>query len=238
MKKVVPFTKTLNFKTMIREVTDIEVKHTLTLEENNEIKGDILVDGKYKMTDASIMEEEFHYKLPFVIAVDEKYDTSNLDISIGEFNFEIINEEDLKVNVDISLDGIKEKELVREEEIKIPVEFEEDVEKVEYLEEEQTEQEIKEAENVEKDKIEEKIIAKVENETSKEEKQTNIGSIFSSLASSEETFSTYYVYIVRESDTVDSILDKYKISREELGNYNDLDDIKIGSKLIIPCSNE
>lgn len=65
MKKVVPFTKTISFRTMIAEITDIEVNHTLALNENHEVVGDILVDGKYKMTDASQIEEEFHYKLPF-----------------------------------------------------------------------------------------------------------------------------------------------------------------------------
>ena len=32
-------------------------------------------------------------------------------------------------------------------------------------------------------------------------------------------------------------MDKYKVTRELLQNYNDLNDIKIGSKLIIPCAN-
>ena len=74
-------------------------------------------------------------------------------------------------------------------------------------------------------------------ETKKVVNATSVSSIFSSIASNEETFSTYYVYIVREADTVDTILDKYQITRELLQSYNDLDDIKIGSKLIIPCTN-
>ena len=80
MKKVVPFTKTITFKTMIAEVTDIEVTHNLKLKDDNEISGDILVDGRYKMTDASQIEEEFHYKLPFVINIDDKYDLDNMEI--------------------------------------------------------------------------------------------------------------------------------------------------------------
>ena len=65
---------------------------------------------------------------------------------------------------------------------------------------------------------------------------TNMSSIFSSLASSEETFSTYYVYMVRETDTIESIIDKYQTTKEELQNYNDLTNVKVGSKLIIPCA--
>lgn len=236
MKKVIPFTKTIIFKTRIAEITDIEVKHTLKLKNNNEIEGDILVDGKYKMTEASSIEEQFHYKLPFVIAVDSKYDTNNLDINIGDFYFEIINEEELKLNVDISLDGIENKEeqeleLIRHkvENIEVPVEVEELTEQVDIDPLEALEKEIKEdIKETKKEEIKEEIV----------EENKNISSIFSSIVSNEETFSTYYVYIVQEADTIESIMEKYKITREELQNYNDLTEIKIGSKLIIPCSNE
>ena len=118
MKKVVPFTKTISFRTMIAEITDIEVNHTLALNENHEVVGDILVDGKYKMTDASQIEEEFHYKLPFTIDIDEKYNLDNLEIIISDFYFEIINEEDLKINVEIEMDGIEENKLPKLEEKK------------------------------------------------------------------------------------------------------------------------
>ena len=45
------------------------------------------------------------------------------------------------------------------------------------------------------------------------------GSLFTSLDSSEETFSTYSVYILRQEETVQSIIEKYHISKEELENY-------------------
>ena len=225
MKKVIPFSKQINFNTQIAEITDIEVKHTLSLKNEYELEGDIIVDGKYKMTDASMLEEDFHYKLPFVVAIDSKYDTSNLEVSISDFSFEIINEDSLQVNVEIRLDNLEEKEVLRDE-IEIPIEENETIEKVI--------NEIKPIEKLEKElkpepTIEKKIINKQED--------TNIGSIFSNLTSNDESFSTYHVYFVRESDTLESIMDKYKISREELANYNDLDDVKIGTKLIVPCSN-
>ncbi len=264
MKKVVPFTKTLTFKTMIAEITDIEVKHTLSLKENHELTGDILVDGTYKMTDASQIEEEFHYKLPFMIEIDPKYNLENLEVTISDFYFEIINEEDLKINVEIDLDGLEEKEeeiisttlhleeekelleepeeLVRddqEEAIPIPVEIEEQEEvemqdiKIDPLE--KLELEIKEDLQSEDHSTDDFSNPIVETKETKENSKVNVGSIFSSIASSEESFSTYYVYIVRESDTIESIIDKYKTTKEQLQNYNDLSDVKVGSKLIIPC---
>ena len=195
MKKVVPFTKTILFKTHIAEITEIEVNEDLILDENNEVKGDIL-------------EEEFHYELPFVIAIDDKYIADNIEIEIQEFNYEIINEEELKVNINIALDNLEEKEEIREEEILIPVEMEEDIKEVE-----------EEVEPLEKE-------------------DTNINSIFTNLTNDNETYSTYHVYIVKEADTLEYILDKYKINKEELSNYNDISSINIGDKLIIPCSND
>lgn len=275
MKKVVPFTKTISFRTMIAEITDIEVNHTLALNENHEVVGDILVDGKYKMTDASQIEEEFHYKLPFTIDIDERYNLDNLEIIISDFYFEIINEEDLKINVEIEMDGIEENKLPKLEEkrnsleevsevldteedfvrnkkddILIPVEIEEKQEKQEVPQDNPLH---KLAEEIKKDiltediplvevtKQEAKKEIKKETTSVKQEKDnntssTNMSSIFSSLASSEETFSTYYVYMVRETDTIESIIDKYQTTKEELQNYNDLTNVKVGSKLIIPCA--
>lgn len=275
MKKVVPFTKTISFRTMIAEITDIEVNHTLALNENHEVVGDILVDGKYKMTDASQIEEEFHYKLPFTIDIDERYNLDNLEIIISDFYFEIINEEDLKINVEIEMDGIEENKLPKLEEKKnsleevsevldteedfvrnkednilIPVEIEEKKEKLEVQQDNplhKLAEEIKkdilteEVPLVEVTKQEAKKEIKKETTSVKQEKDnntssTNMSSIFSSLASSEETFSTYYVYMVRETDTIESIIDKYQTTKEELQNYNDLTNVKVGSKLIIPCA--
>lgn len=275
MKKVVPFTKTISFRTMIAEITDIEVNHTLALNENHEVVGDILVDGKYKMTDASQIEEEFHYKLPFTIDIDEKYNLDNLEIIISDFYFEIINEEDLKINVEIEMDGIEENKLPKleekkesleevsevldteedfvrnkEDDILIPVEIEEKKEKLEVP---QNNPLHKLAEEIKKDILTEDIplVEVTKQEAKKEIKKettgvkqekdnntssTNMSSIFSSLASSEETFSTYYVYMVRETDTIESIIDKYQTTKEELQNYNDLTNVKVGSKLIIPCA--
>lgn len=275
MKKVVPFTKTISFRTMIAEITDIEVNHTLALNENHEVVGDILVDGKYKMTDASQIEEEFHYKLPFTIDIDERYNLDNLEIIISDFYFEIINEEDLKINVEIEMDGIEEnklpkleekrnsleevsevldteEDLVRnkEDDILIPVEIEEKKEKLEVPQDNPLH---KLAEEIKKDiltediplvevtKQEAKKEIKKETTSVKQEKDNNtssnnMSSIFSSLASSEETFSTYYVYMVRETDTIESIIEKYQTTKEELQNYNDLTNVKVGSKLIIPCA--
>ena len=48
------------------------------------------------------------------------------------------------------------------------------------------------------------------------------------------TYSTYKDYFEKESDTIESIVINYGITRELLEQYNDISDVKIGDKLIIP----
>ncbi|MBP3766644.1 MAG: LysM peptidoglycan-binding domain-containing protein [Bacilli bacterium] len=50
----------------------------------------------------------------------------------------------------------------------------------------------------------------------------------------DEEYKSYTVYIVREGDNIESILKKYNTTREILDEYNDLSNINIGDKIIIP----
>lgn len=61
--------------------------------------------------------------------------------------------------------------------------------------------------------------------------------IFENIDNS-DTYVTYHVYIVKENDTVDTILTKYGVTKEEVLLYNDLENIKPGTKLIIPNTHE
>ncbi len=67
---------------------------------------------------------------------------------------------------------------------------------------------------------------------------TNVKSLFDNFDDSNETFKTYRVCIVKENDTIDSILLTYGITKELLSQYNDISDIKINDKLIIPSQDE
>ena len=52
--------------------------------------------------------------------------------------------------------------------------------------------------------------------------------------SSEENYVTYRVYKVLDSDNLDTILSKYNITKEQLSDYNNIENINPGEKLIIP----
>ena len=75
---------------------------------------------------------------------------------------------------------------------------------------------------------------KEENTIKEETNKQEISNIFDSFTDDSDTTSTYHVYIVREGDTLEQIQDKYKTTLELLNQYNDLTEIKLGDKIIIP----
>ena len=83
--------------------------------------------------------------------------------------------------------------------------------------------------------VEDKRCIEEENEVieKKEEKRESNINLFDNI-SIEETYSTYKIYIVRENDTIESIMEKYNIKKDALELYNDLTELKLGDKIIIP----
>ena len=208
MKKIVPFKKDIEFNNNIAEISSISLEHTLKLQEENLVSGEFIISGTYKMTEASLNVDPFEYKLPFDISIDKKYDTEKVNVDINDFYYEVINNEILSINIEIVLDNLEEKQIEKEV-VNLPEE------KIEVLED--------------REELDENIS---ENNVSNQE----VKNIFSGLEDNER-YSVYKVHIVTENDTVESIMQKYDITRENLEGYNDLNNLKIGDKLIIP-SNE
>lgn len=286
MHEIVSFTKDIEFKTMINKITSISLEHTLMLSGSDSIKGDFIVSGTYKMTAASQLENDFSYKIPVDIVMDDKYDLTNLVIDIDDFTYEVVDEEILRVNIDLLLDKlelkkveeVKEDEKEKEEDNLVTLDdlfMESDTkEKLELddldshsekeitdkadaiIKDEKASEENRDSEgkmtldSVENEKEVQSIaVNSVDTENTKKEKtilvknesddmKTDGASLFSSFDSSTETYSTYSIYIVRENDSIENIMTKYNTTREQLEEYNDLSDMKIGSKIIIPSSKD
>ena len=197
MKKIVPFKKDIDFNNNIFEINSISLEHTLALKEDNLVSGEFIISGTYKMTEASLNVDSFEYKLPFDISIDKKYNTNNVIVDINDFYYEVINNEILSINIEVSLDNLEEKEIVVLPEEKIEI-------------------------------LDEREEADIENNQNIDTKN-----LFDSFDENER-YSVYKVHVVTENDTIDSILQKYEINKEELEAYNDLNDLKIGDKLIVP----
>ena len=237
MKKIVPFTKDLMFKTKIGEITSIALDNTLKLDDDT-ISGEFIVSGTYKMLESSQIEEEFKYNIPALITIDSKYETKNCIISIDDFSYEIINEEKLKVNISVMLDDLDIKEdpieslevvLSKEEDDRNDADFG-------FLDDAlELEEMVLEA----KKEIEEnKMFQKQEVNMSFEKEKVEIkDNLFENMTDTKE-FSIYRVYTVGEDDTMELIYEKFNTNKEILADYNDLDNVRVGTKLIIPSQDE
>lgn len=242
MKQIIPFKKEIVFKTMINKITSISLEHTLSLKDEETISGDFIVSGSYKMTEASQLDEDFSYKIPIEITIDNKYDTKELILEIDNFVYEVLDEEKLLLNIDLCLDNL---ELKKEEEVISSYDdFEEETENRETKaldREEKIEDLFLDISNnqqldipINKEELNNNKDIKEETSPTNEE----IPSIFSAFKDTDETFATYCVYIIREGDNLETVINKYKTTRDILSEYNDLSDIRIGTKLIIPNGNE
>lgn len=248
MKQIISFEKEIAFKTMIGEVTSISLEHTLSFQGPSTISGDIIVSGTYKMTEASTLEEDFQYAIPVDIMLTKELEEDNRSITIHNFTYDIRNEDTLHLYIDVLVKGREvieleedEKEViepVREEQPKIDEEQVEDTtnDNKELLTDIEVEESQKVIDNIiNTDKKEEPVI---KNDTQEEIKTTTdtkvMNSIFSAFANTEETYTTYSVYLLRENDSIENIIENYGVTREELSYYNDLDNLNVGSKIIIP----
>jgi LysM repeat protein len=229
MKNIIPFKKDVIFKTNISEVTSISLENTLSIKDDI-IKGDFLVSGEYKISDKSTSVDPFSLNLPFEIVIDERYNTEKATADIDDFYYEIVNDNVLRIAIDVLIDNLEERPLIND------FDLIDETTKREVLEVEEKE-EIREAvieENLKEEVKEERCI---ESET-EGDMQEKINSLFSNFSKDSEVYVTYNVYIVRDGDTLESILDKYNVGVDELKKYNDLSELKLGDKLIIPNTYE
>lgn len=216
MKKIIPFKKQLTFKTNVSEVTSIALENTLK-EKNNTIQGDLIISGTYKITETSTKVDDFEFVIPMNIEIDNKYITDDIIIDINDFYYETINNNLLEVNIEIMIDNIIEKEEQKEKAETIP----EPLENITIQKEERCIEE-------EKDDTPEELPKE------KNEKQEKNNDIFNNFSEETDEYTTYHVYIVREGDTLETIMAKYETTKDELNQYNDLTEIKLGDKIIIP----
>lgn len=232
MKQTIPFKKDITFKTKIGELTAISLDNDLTLKGEDLIVGNFYINGNYKMLKTSEQEEEYSYKIPCEIAISEEYDTYNATIDIDDFYYEIINDEILRVNITLVIDNLERKEQEEEEQEEIEILRDED-ESEEEKKEEVQERELKKDEPTFKDEIKLPL-----DEEHLPKNTRNFFETKDKLKDQKDNYITYKVYIYKEEDTIEKVLEKYNITKDQLTDYNNIEEIKTGSKLVIPSSND
>lgn len=232
MKQIIPFAKEITFKSTIGEITGISLENDLALHGEDTIKGNFYIKGTYKMLKTSEIEESYNYQVPCEINISEEYDAYNATIEIEDFNYEIKEDNILKIDIEVAIDNLQKKEPIIHEESK--------THEIKELREEQEEKEIKEPKEEIREELEElnqiPQPKKISIENVIEQEPINISTKTNKLLeiTTEETYLTYSVYLMREEDTIESIMKKYKVSYEDLQNYNNIEAIMPNTKLIIP----
>lgn len=229
MKQIVPFKKDLLFKTKVSEITSISLEREIDTSEEGVITGVFHITGDYKMNEGSINRDDFSFDLPFDISLDPRYDMSSVKADIEDFYYDIINNDTLKVNIDLFIEAeyLEEEPVMEEQVVEEPVR-----EEVTQEVREEREEEKMDTIDIKKDDVKDVVSDEV-----REDDNITASDLFSNLDDT-ETYTTYYVYIVKEEDTIDKILVKYGISKDELESYNDITNIKPGDKVIIPKTYE
>ena len=235
MKKNIKFDKRVDFPTMIGDITAISLEKDLNIKDESFIDGNLILKGSYKLTEASLIEENFEYSLPIEINLTEKIDINSAKIDIADFYYEIETNNIMICHIELLLDAM---EIIDDTDFR---ECDDDRNK---------EIEIPHIENQEEDVIfEDKSIdiVDIDNDTNvnvnedgntKAEVDNVNDSLFFHLDKNSETYGTFIVYILRQNESINSIIEKYKTSVEELEKYNDLNNLSIGTKIIIPVTND
>ena len=212
MNKIISFDKTLDFKTMVGEICSISLEPFLKFDDDTTISGNLKIFGKYKLTSASRLEEAFSFTLPVDIVLTECLEEDSRTVEVDDFRYKVVDDESLECHIDLKVSGVEK--------------IEEDDREV--LEEVPSEEMVKDDIFIEKENNEN--VHEVVDEALEDKK---LG-LFSNLQDNDDSFSTYYVYIVRDGDSISSIMDKYHVSREDLEKYNDIDQVSTGDKILIP----
>ena len=238
MKKKVTFDKSMEFPSMIGQISAISLDSALRFVDETNIEGDLIVSGKYKLTEASQLEEDFYYKIPIEITLTENLDIDHSSIEISDFTYET-QENMLICHIELFINGIeviKENIIEEERECDGDEKMENEIEiPHKKIEEEKIRDEIFE----EKKNIQEEIKEELEKDSSEEKEELEKdNSLFFNFKDDDDQYGTFIVYIVRQNETINSIIEKYHTTLEEIEQYNDIKDIQNGTKLIIPAHND
>lgn len=211
MKEFIPIKKDIIFKSKIYEITNINLDHEYKVL-NDIIEGTIFLTGSYKMTEASVVEEDYIYNIPFSIAISKRINKDTIKIDIEDFKYEI-SKDILRVNINLELNCEEEIENEIINEINSDIlenNFNDNI------------LEINKEENSKEENINDNIINNINNITKNIVNNTG------------DEYYTYKVYIVRKNDTLENICEKFNITLDDIKLYNDIENINVGDKILIP----
>lgn len=228
MKKSLKLERELLFKNNIKEISSISLDSDYKVEDN-ELVGNFIINGEYKIQEVSINKEKFDFKIPFKVELESDIDEDSVKLEINNFEYDYKKDE-LLVNIEYEVVGDKKDVIIFEDK--------------EALDEFLLNREVEViSDSCEVDELlnkKEEIVESVNTEVTTDIRNNNEEDIIkpdeviSKIDKPSDNYITYQIYKIKENDTLESIVLKYKTTIDELKEYNDLSNLNINDKIIIP----
>lgn len=235
MKEKFKIEKELLFKNAIKEVTSISLDSDYDINKND-IMGNFIISGEYKIHEVSINKEPFNFKIPFKHTLPNDIDLNTVKLEIYDFLYDYKKDE-LMIKIEYHINADRQDILIFENEETLD-EFlnKREVEVIDTRVEEIKDKtkEIMEENNIIKDNLLNEVLDVNANINVIEDNFINSEEILNNMSSIDDTFVTYKIYTVLKEDNLESILFKNHVSIDDIKEYNDLSNITVGDKLIIP----
>ena len=240
MKSIVPYTKEIRFDSKLAEICSISLEPELDIN-NTSVEGNFIISGEYKAHEVSVNKEEFTYKLPFSVDVTDNILKDSIEFEVTDFTYEILGDNILKVDIEFSVSAeemaLEEIEEEAEEEKEEEVNREAMIEEINDLLEETEENRENEKEiEIEKNILEEKEDAPIIEEKRLDQESADL--ILNSATDKEDEYTTYSIHLVKPGDTIESIIATYQTDLTILKQYNILENLNVGDKILIPSIDE
>lgn len=249
MRESIPYEKEIVFNTKIAEITSISLEYEANVLDED-IEGDFIVSGDYKIHELSVNKEPFKYRIPFSVSLTDDIIRDSIKYDINNFTYEIVDDDTLRVNISFGIDYelVKEKVLKEEESIEKEdnlIDREDKTDGVLQTREDKASLELNnllddiELNNTSGNKkvldntfIQDSGVTEVKNTTLTD--NTNKEVVLNNVSNALNTYVTYHIHVLSEGEDIDTIINKYKVNKDIIEEYNQGLEWVMGEKVIIP----
>lgn len=238
MRESIPYEKEIVFNTKIAEITSISLEYEANVLDED-IEGDFIVSGDYKIHELSVNKEPFKYRIPFSVSLTDDIIRDSIKYDINNFTYEIVDDDTLRVNIEFGIDYELVKEKIQKEEVE---ETREDAIQGELTKDDKASLELNNllddielnntssnSKTLDNTTLKDSGIdnSKVTDNTSKEV-------VLNNVSESLNTYVTYHIHVLSDGEDINTIINKYKVSKEVIDEYNQGLEWVMGEKVIIP----
>jgi len=236
----IPFTKDIHFEKKVSEITSISLEHTIEVD-NEVLMGNFIVARDFKSHEVSINKEAFSYILPFEIELKENINKDTIEFMIEDFTYDIIDSSILRVNIDFNIIASLNEENNQNETAErtdnniFPEANALESEEIPEVLETKTDPSIEDLESIDRQNI---IDSNNYIDNPNDEVSISEESIINNINNNDDEYATYHIHMVKNGETIETICTMYNSNMNILSEYNDLNSLSTGDKLIIPDNNE